>query len=260
MAFNYKDINEYLRIMIRPTSLKNTLFFFTTLLLFTCLFQSCASEKDHVEDGNTTHEQSEEPKITAFSFLTTDNNSLTSNIAATLDEEKKTIYVELDPLVLNIDQLIPTITLSSGSTVSPISKSEQDFSHEVTYTVTAENGTTTVYKVVPSIIGNICTSNLVDSSPIVVHTNNQRIENLYIRTTDQHGIEINNHTGVVISNCIIEYTGAYMGIKFTSADNLTIKNCYIKYTNAPSSGPLADSERNCIEGIGSKNIVIANVK
>ena len=260
MAFNYKDINEYLRIMIRPTSLKNTLFFFTTLLLFTCLFESCASEKDHVEDGNTTYEQSEEPKIITFSFLTTDNNGLTTDIAATLDEETKIIYVELDPLVLNIAQLIPTVTLSSGSTVSPISKSEQDFSHEVTYTVTAENGTTTVYKVVPSIIGNICTSNLVDSGPIVVHTNNQRIDNLYIRTSDQHGIEISNHTGVVISNCIIEYTGAYMGIKFTSADNLTIKNCYIKYTNAPSSGPLADSERNCIEGIGSQNIVIANVK
>ena len=75
MAFNYKGINEYLRIMIRPTSLKNTLFFFATLLFFVCLFESCASEKDHVEDVNTTHEQSEEPsaianaKITAFSFF-----------------------------------------------------------------------------------------------------------------------------------------------------------------------------------------------
>ncbi|CAN0604086.1 unnamed protein product, partial [Ectocarpus sp. 12 AP-2014] len=127
MTFNYKDINEYLRIMIGPTSLKNTLFFFTTLLLFTCLFESCASEKDHVEDENTSHEQSEEPKIINFSFLSTDNNGLTTDIAATLDEETKTIYVELDPLVLNIDQLIPTVvTLSSGSTVSPISKSEQD--------------------------------------------------------------------------------------------------------------------------------------
>ncbi|VXB65169.1 right-handed parallel beta-helix repeat-containing protein [Maribacter litoralis] len=252
--------------MKRPTLNSATFLFYVTIICYILPLGSCASEKDNFEDDQTTNIPPEEPtansnaKITSFSFLSTDNEGLTTNINGTLDEETKTIRVELDPIQIAIEQLIPTITLTSGSTVSPISKSEQDFSHEITYTVTAENGIATAYKVVPSIVGTICTDNLEDSGPVIVTANNQRIENLYIRTSNQHGIEINNHSGVVITNCIIEYTGAFMGIKFTSADNLTIKNCYIKYTNAPSSGPLEDSERNCIEGIGSQNIVIANVK
>ncbi|TDT46721.1 parallel beta helix pectate lyase-like protein [Maribacter spongiicola] len=224
---------------------------------------SCASETELLKELNESTEESDpipNAKITNFSFLSVDNDGLTTDIIGTLDENTKTVYIELDPLVIPIEQLVPTIAISPGSTVSPTSKTTQDFSHELSYTVTSDNGTKTTYKIIPSIIGNICTANLQDSGPIKVTANNQRIENLYIRTTNQHGIEINNYTGVIISNCIIEYTGAFMGIKFTSADNLTIKNCSIKYVNAPAKGPLEDAERNCIEGIGSKNIVITNVR
>ncbi|WP_282112646.1 right-handed parallel beta-helix repeat-containing protein [Maribacter stanieri] len=249
--------------MIRPTSIYATLLFFIFLTFPLLQLSSCASETDLLKEIS---EAAEEPnaisnaKITNFSFLSVDNNGLTTDIIGTLDENTKTVYVELDPLLIPIEKLVPTIVISPGSTVSPTSKATQDFSHERTYTVTAENGTKETYKIIPSIIGNICTSNLQDSGPIKVSADNQRIENLYIRTSNQHGIEINNYTGVVISNCIIEYTGKFMGIKFTSADNLTIKNCSIKYVNAPAKGPLEDADRNCIEGIGSQNIVITNVR
>ncbi|MBT2161475.1 right-handed parallel beta-helix repeat-containing protein [Zobellia barbeyronii] len=201
-----------------------------------------------------------EPEITAFRFSTADNEGLTTDIIGTLDKDTKTIHVELNPYSVAIQELMPTIALSSGTTVSPESKAVQDFSSEITYTVTAENGTIATYTIVPSLSGNICKSNLQESGPISVSANNQRIENLYIKTSNQHGIEINNFSGVVISNCIIEYTGAYTGIKFANADNLTINNCSITYTNAPSSGPLPDATRNCIEGIESQNLVITNVK
>lgn len=254
------------RIMLKPIYFNTTVLFLLVLSFPLMQLGSCSSKNDEDNKLNNTDIPTEEPtvinnpKITEFRFLSFDNDGLSTDIIGTLDEESKTITVELNPFYVSIKNLIPTITLSSGSTVSPVSKSNQDFSNEIAYTVTSTNGTKSTYKILPSIIGNICISNLQESGPIIATANNQRIENLYIKATNQHGIEINNYSGVVISNCIIEYTGAFMGIKFANADNLTIKNSYIKYTNAPSSGPLPDATRNCIEGIKSQSLVITNVK
>ncbi|MDB2607139.1 DUF5018 domain-containing protein [Zobellia sp.] len=239
------------------------------MLLFAMLLASCSSENEDISPVSQKDEIEEvledpivitEPKITEFTFESTDNEGLTTDIIGTLDEENKKVYVELNAFTLSIEELIPTIAVSSGATVSPMTKVVQDFNNEVTYTVTAGDGTTVTYTISPTIKGYICVSDLQESGPIIVSEDNQKIENLYIKTSSQHGIEINNYNGVVISNCIIEYTGAYMGIKFSNADNLTIKNSYIKYTNAPAAGALDDFTRNCIEGLESQNLVITNVK
>lgn len=251
---------------LQPMYFNISVVFIMLLALPLLQLGSCSSNNDGFTEVRETESLPEEPivvsepKITEFSFLATDNVGLVTNVIGTLDETNKTIFVELDPFLVTIENLTPTITVTSGSTVSPISKAVQDFSNELSYTVTASDGTAATYRIAPSIIGNICTADLQESGAIIVTANNQRIENLYIKSANQHGIEINNFTGVVITNCIIEYTGAYMGIKFANADNLTIKNTFIKYTNAPNSGPLPDATRNCIEGIQSQNLVITNVK
>ena len=52
------------------------------------------------------------------------------------------IVVEV-PKGTDVTKLTPTITISSGAVVSPKSGIEQDFTNAVTYTVVAENETTT---------------------------------------------------------------------------------------------------------------------
>jgi len=276
----YSWFGEKIRIMAK-TRLQpmyfNTSLLFSIVLVFPLLqLGSCSSDYDILSESiikDTTKEESifiPVLQITEFIIQSIDNTGLNSDIVGVIDEEKNLIYIDIDTSSTSTLQLKPTITIDSASTVTPDTGTPQDFSEEVTYTVTTENGEEENYTVIPiivepenvepEIVETPCSSNREDSGPIIVTEHNQRIENLYIRTSNQHGIEINGFTGVVISNCIIEYTGAYMGIKFSEADNLTIENCSITYTDAPSSGPLADATRNCIEGFDSQNLVITRVK
>jgi len=79
--------------------------------------------------------------ITKFSFAT-----LSPVVDATIDVSTKAITATV-PATTDITKLVPTITISDKSTVSPASGVAQDFSKEVSYTVTAEDGGTVVWKV-----------------------------------------------------------------------------------------------------------------
>jgi len=79
--------------------------------------------------------------ITKFSFA-----ALSPAVDATIDETAKTISATL-PAATDLTKLVPTITLSDKATINPASGTAQDFSKEVSYTVTAEDGSTVVYKV-----------------------------------------------------------------------------------------------------------------
>ncbi len=74
-----------------------------------------------------------ETDITAFSF--TEQTG-----AATIDAANHTVSIEVANGT-DVTSLTPTITVSSGATVSPTGA--QDFTNAVTYTVTAEDGSTT---------------------------------------------------------------------------------------------------------------------
>lgn len=261
---------------LQPMCFNTSVLFLMVLILPLLQLGSCSSDYDILSESIIKDTSTEEAvfiptlRISNFNIQSIDNIGLNTDIIGVIDEEKKLIYVEIDSSNISTLQLKPTITVDSAATVIPDTDTPQDFSEEVTYTVTTENGAEENYTVIPTIVESeiieseivetLCSSNRQDSGPIVVIENNQRIENLHIRTSNQHGIEINGFTGVVISNCIIEYTGAYVGIKFSNADNLTIENCSIKYTDAPSSGPLPDATRNCIEGFNSQNLGITHVK
>ena len=65
----------------------------------------------------------------------------------TIDEESNEISL-IVPESANLSALAPEISVSPGATISPASGSTQDFTNPVTYTVTAEDGSTETYTVV----------------------------------------------------------------------------------------------------------------
>ncbi|MDZ7899759.1 MAG: DUF5018 domain-containing protein [Arcicella sp.] len=79
--------------------------------------------------------------ITKFSFT-----ALSPVVDATIDATAKTITATV-PAATDLTKLVPTITFSDKATVSPASGVATDFSKEVSYTVTAEDASTVVWKV-----------------------------------------------------------------------------------------------------------------
>lgn len=69
-----------------------------------------------------------------------------------INEIAKSVVVMM-PEGTDVTHLIPTIEVSEGATVSPASGEAQDFSAPVTYTVTAQNGTTADYRVTVIVAG-----------------------------------------------------------------------------------------------------------
>ncbi len=99
------------------------------------LFLALACKKDNDE----TPLLSSEKNILSFTF-TIEGTTYSSTISNT------TITAQL-PEDTNLITLTPTITFSKGATVTPNSGVAQDFSKEVSYTVTAEDKSTKIYKV-----------------------------------------------------------------------------------------------------------------
>ena len=77
--------------------------------------------------------------IAKFSFA-----AFSPVVDATIDATAKTIKATL-PIGTDVTKLIPTITISDKASVSPATGAAQDFIKSVTYTVTAEDGTTQAY-------------------------------------------------------------------------------------------------------------------
>lgn len=85
------------------------------------------------------HDFDNEKSISSFRFDALDAEGV-------IDELTHTISFVL-PAETDVTQLVPTIEVSEGATVSPASGEAQDFTAPVDYTVTAQNGTTAVYTV-----------------------------------------------------------------------------------------------------------------
>lgn len=91
------------------------------------------------KDNDETPLLSSEKNILSFTFIV-EGTTYTSTISNTA------ITAQL-PEDTNLTTLTPTITFSKGATVTPNSGVAQDFSKEVSYTVTAEDKSTKIYKV-----------------------------------------------------------------------------------------------------------------
>jgi hypothetical protein len=78
--------------------------------------------------------------ITSFVFAAADNAELSSDVTATVGSG--TVSAEV-PFGTDRTALVPTIAISAGASLNPASGVAQDFSASMTYTVTAEDATTT---------------------------------------------------------------------------------------------------------------------
>ncbi|MBS9462852.1 hypothetical protein KIM67_10550 [Flagellimonas sp. 389] len=113
------------------------------IILFLSLFVLVSCSKD---DDNEASKKSGATTITAFTFTATDNEALTEDVKAEIDENQKTINAKV-PSGTNVKTLKPSITLSENATVDPKEKTAVDFSDDVIYTVTGEDGSTAKYTV-----------------------------------------------------------------------------------------------------------------
>lgn len=93
---------------------------------------SCSEEEDPVTENLSP--LSSEKAIIAFEI---------NDTQGTIDLSERTVTLEL--AFTDLSTLMPTLSVSEGATVSPASGEEQDFTSPVTYTVTAEDGSTVAY-------------------------------------------------------------------------------------------------------------------
>ncbi|MEO1486014.1 MAG: DUF5018 domain-containing protein [Bacteroidota bacterium] len=115
-------------------------------ILFLSLFVLAACSKDDDNGNGSDAKKSDAKEIISFTFLASENEALDEDVKATIDKEKKTIMA-LVPNGTSITSLKPTLTLSDKATVNPKDKVTADFSKEVPYTVTAEDGSSQKYTV-----------------------------------------------------------------------------------------------------------------
>ncbi|PKV51195.1 leucine rich repeat (LRR) protein [Aquimarina sp. MAR_2010_214] len=94
-----------------------------------------------------------EKAITSFVFTASQNNALSADVTATIDETTHTITATV-PSGTDMTALKPSITLSSQATVTPGNEIVQNFTNAVTYTVTAVDSTTQGYTVTVTIAPN----------------------------------------------------------------------------------------------------------
>lgn len=108
--------------------------------------------------------------ITGFSF-----KSLTPVVNATIDEGAKTITC-IVPFNTNLINLVPSITVSDKASVSPASAAVQDFTKQVSYTVTAEDGSTQVYKVTVTLAPSVTKAIDCNNVPTVLEDQGDGID------------------------------------------------------------------------------------
>ena len=116
---------------------------FTNPVYYTVTAMSGATAQYMVEA--IVHDADNEKNILSFRFDALDEDGI-------IDEVARRISFVL-PAETDVTQLVPTIEVSEGATVEPASGVAQDFTNPVTYTVTAQNGTTVAYTVMVIVEG-----------------------------------------------------------------------------------------------------------
>ena len=90
--------------------------------------------------------------MTSFEF-----GDLTPTVVGDIDATHYTVSSTV-PKGTNMKALAPTIMVSAHATVSPVSEASQDFTNPVTYTVTAEDGSTHNYVVTVKVATTVALS------------------------------------------------------------------------------------------------------
>ncbi|UII77378.1 leucine-rich repeat domain-containing protein [Flagellimonas sp. HMM57] len=141
-------------------------------------------------------------EITSFVFLAADNEALSEDVEAEIDEEQKTITAEM-PIGTVTTSLMPSIVVSEGSTVSPDNGVAKDFSTKVEYKVTAQDGSTLVYTITVNVA-------LTDRQ-VLIELYNANPDNTLAWDLDDE--DISNWENVTVKN------GRVVGLRFFNGFN-----------------------------------------
>ncbi|WP_173076297.1 DUF5018 domain-containing protein [Tenuifilum thalassicum] len=195
-------------------------------------------------------------------------------ISATIDANAATVDV-LMPFGTDVTSLTPTITVSAAATISPASGVSQDFTNPVTYTVTAQDGSTKVWTVtvtvqqlsLTSIYDIQYTSDSNGDSPLV----GQQVKtkgcvtaiyegsssyNIWIQDSSKawNGVEvygIDNALGLVSLGDTVEVVGDveenYNLTRLTNVTYINVKNS--GNTISPLEVSIADALTEAYEGV-----------
>ncbi len=90
--------------------------------------------------------------ISTFSFEVTDNSFLKASAEGVIDQTGDTIRIGL-PQGTDLSHLVPTITYD-GASISPANKAVTNFSTNVRYTVTAQDGSARTYIVITRLLSS----------------------------------------------------------------------------------------------------------
>jgi hypothetical protein len=120
---------------------------FTNVVNYTVTAKDHSSQAYAISVTVTPPVLSSNKTITSFSFLTTDNPTLSVNVQGTISGQN--ILCTL-PAGVSAAALKPTI-VHTGSAVEPAAGIAHDFSAPATYTVTAEDGSTQAYAISVSV-------------------------------------------------------------------------------------------------------------
>lgn len=186
--------------------------------------------------------KSSEKQIDSFIFLAADNDALKEDIIATIDETSKSITAEL-PYDTALNALIPTIAISDGAEVDPKDKVVSDFTKDLTYMVTAANGTTEKYTV------TVTNAEITDRDVLVAWYNLNPDNALSWDFSE----DINNWEGVTVENgrvTKISIGERGLAILTPLIDNLTELNSLVLIDNKITDLPVEVGNLEKLEALG----------
>lgn len=198
--------------------------------------------------GQDTTAASTAKSITSFVVKASDNpNVLTADVIASITSDSIRIIFEQGT---NLSSLVPTVSIT-GKTISPASKTPENFDSALVYTVTAQDGSTLAYHVVVSLISgnkNITgfTFRAADNSPnlnadVTATIGTALTGTDTIRATLPYGAQLTalvpyiTTTGKVVSPSSLTAENFTNPVKYTvTAGDGTTKNYLVIVTVGPS--------------------------
>ncbi len=168
------------------------------MLLLLSIILGCSKDGN---DPQPDPDQNGENLITSFVFKQGDNNRLSGDITAVINQENSTIEASF-PFGTDVGGLIPTITISNQAIVSPESRIKIDLTSPKTYTVTAEDESTKTYTVKATIEKPLPSGKNLITGFVFEKANNPKLSKDISAIIDQDKltIEVSFLTGTVVNN------------------------------------------------------------
>ncbi len=161
--------------------------FFSILWILLLITISCSND-DNVttpDSGNPDSAGNITPKILSFEFSILDNNILQPSFEATIDQDSKTISLNL-PDGTNLKNLIPNIETTESTTITPDGTTPIDFSSPVVFTITSKDNISAQYT------ATITSGSLRDGKNFtfsIVKENNAFLDNdYYAQISDEYKV------------------------------------------------------------------------